>query len=75
MPKYTITVAFDHETFVFDTDDFEDDFAKTKDDLADKLDPTDVDAVRDWAEEHWSEYELIDTYDLTVNKVGVQPAK
>ena len=50
MPKYSVFVRASG-SFVFDTDDFEDDFAKTKDDLADKLDPTDPDVVHDFVME------------------------
>lgn len=47
MAKYTVTFTT-HCQFDFDTSDFEDDFAKSKDELPDKVNPEDPDAVHDY---------------------------
>ena len=69
MTKYTFTLTFDPQTITVDTDDYDDVFAKSKDDLVDKINPTEVDDVRNWVHESWSEYELVDIYDLEVYNV------
>jgi hypothetical protein len=72
MAKYTIEITLSKHTIRFDTDDYED-FAKTKDDLADNLDPTDPDVVHDWVMDNWQDHELIDIYDVDVESVIVKP--
>jgi hypothetical protein len=73
MPKYRLLVTFHSHSIVIDTDEYEDDFAKTKDDLVDKLDPNDPDAVHDWFADTWHDHGLIDLYEIDVDQVEVKP--
>ena len=75
MPKYILTIRFDTYNVTIDTDHFEDDFAKTKDDLADKLDPTDPDVVNDWFLDNWADHDLIELSEVEPVEVFVKPAK
>jgi hypothetical protein len=75
MPKYDITIRFNSVSFTLDTDDYEDDFAKTKNDLEDKHDPTDIEQIESWVSEYWLEYDLIDASDIDAAHVDVKPAK
>lgn len=75
MPKYTIHVTLRSLDVIIDTDDFEDDFAKTKDDLVDKLDASDPDVVHDWFRDNWADYDLIDPADVEPDAVTVKAAK
>lgn len=58
MPKYTVHFKTSG-SFTIDTDDYEDDFAKTKNELADKPDPNDPDAVHDFFMDHEDLLELM----------------
>ena len=75
MPKYTLAITFHSYNVTIDTDDFEDDFAKTKDDLVDKLDPNDPDVVHDWFVDNWADHELIELSEVEPDQVVVKPAK
>ena len=75
MPKYTLDITFYPSTITIDTDDFEDDFAKTKDDLVDKLDPNDPAVVRAWFADNWADHELIELSEVEPDQVVVKPAK
>ena len=51
MPKYRVEVNFESEIFEFDTDDYKDSFAQTKDQLSDHPDPNDPDVIHDFIQE------------------------
>ena len=74
MPKYTIRLTFTPVEFTIDTDDFED-FAKTKEDLVNDLDPNNTDVVSDWAREYWLEYDLCEVSDIDAASADVKLAE
>ena len=74
--KHSVTVTCE-VAFTFDTDDYPDDFAKTKDDLADKLDPTDSDVVHDYIADNVDEFvgggQIIDEGNISYDDIKVKP--
>jgi hypothetical protein len=75
MAKYQVTVNLTAE-FTFDTADYEDEFAKTKDDLPDMPDPNDEDAVYDFVRD-LLDNEGISDFDPNplITELSVQPKK